>query len=633
MNKLLALFVLCAITFSVKAQQAKPVYKSYGKVDKEDLEMKACDFEKDANAEVLFAKGTYYNNILSRHVRIKVFNAAGVNEGSIRIPFFNYSTLYGIDGIDDFKAETINIEGDKVVVTPVDRKSIYTKRVNKFLSVLSVAFPDVKPGSIIEYKFNIMSGPTWYFQSNLPCRYSEIDATFSGLTTFRLIPHVRQAFTKNVGGPNDPYQDKILTNIPSLPDEPYMGSRLGNLEHMEYLGVNPHFSSWKMIGQLLMEYVDFGGQFNRSLTGEDEIIKQAKSLKSNDEKISFIFNEVKNNMKWNNEANFATTVDGTPSAWNKKTGNSAEINLILYHLLKKSGITANPLIVSEKEYGKINPTNPDLFSFNNTLVYVPIDTTNIDSPKYYVLDATNKYNLYNEIPKDYLNECALRIDKDNYESKIIFMENPDPILHTIYLDAVISPNGKMNGNAHLSSYGYNKVDDVTLFKTKGEQKFKEYLTDNDNGLKIASLKMNDMEVDSLPLTQDINFAFDLPGADDNYIYFTLNMFFSPHKNPFLNETRYTDVDFGYHDRTLFSGVFKIPAGYKVDALPKDISMIMPDTSITFKRTINEQEGTIVVRYTIYHKKTMYFQESYPEFYQFFRKMYEMLNEQIVLKKS
>jgi hypothetical protein len=77
----------------------------------------------------------------------------------------------------------------------------------------------------------------------------------------------------------------------------------------------------------------------------------------------------------------------------------------------------------------------------------------------------------------------------------------------------------------------------------------------------------------------------------------------------------------------------MPAGYKTDALPKSISMTMPDNSIIFRRMIAEQDGTIAVRYTITYKKSIYFKEDYADFHEFFKKMYEMLNEQIVLKKS
>jgi len=60
---------------------------------------------------------------------------------------------------------------------------------------------------------------------------------------------------------------------------------------------------------------------------------------------------------------------------------------------------------------------------------------------------------------------------------------------------------------------------------------------------------------------------------------------------------------------------------------------MPDQSIVFKRIIAEDNGTVAVRYTIDHRKTIYLPEEYRDIHDFYKKMYELLNEQIVLKKS
>ena len=81
------------------------------------------------------------------------------------------------------------------------------------------------------------------------------------------------------------------------------------------------------------------------------------------------------------------------------------------------------------------------------------------------------------------------------------------------------------------------------------------------------------------------------------------------------------------------GVYKIPAGFKVDAMPKSVNMKMPDESIFFKRIVIEQDGQILIRYVIYFKKEIYFKEDYALVHEFYKKMFEMLNEQVVLKKS
>ncbi len=60
MNKFFTLLLLGACSMTADAQTAAPVTQPYGKIDQADLELKACDFEKDANAEVLFNKAIVY---------------------------------------------------------------------------------------------------------------------------------------------------------------------------------------------------------------------------------------------------------------------------------------------------------------------------------------------------------------------------------------------------------------------------------------------------------------------------------------------------------------------------------------------------------------------------------------------
>jgi len=60
---------------------------------------------------------------------------------------------------------------------------------------------------------------------------------------------------------------------------------------------------------------------------------------------------------------------------------------------------------------------------------------------------------------------------------------------------------------------------------------------------------------------------------------------------------------------------------------------MADKSISFNRTIGEMGGAIIVHYVISFAKAKYKRVEYPVLRDFYKKMYELLNEQIVLKKS
>ena len=357
MNKIFTIVILIVISLGVKAQSnpAKIIEaQPFGKIDKADLELTGCDFEKDANAEVLFDVGSFYPDgyatIMERHTRIKVFNDFGKNVGNVRLEYFSYLRS---SVINNLQAQTINIENGQTVITKLDPKNAFTEVTDKFHSALVFAMPNVKAGSIIEYKYRVaLAGgyfPIWYFQSPIPTRYSEIKSDFKGGSAFSVIPYVKQPYAKVEGGITDYTQTRALANVHSLPKERYIRSFSENLQRIEYIQIaNNGFDTWEKIGALCLRAPDFGVQIDSSVPGESGILKQAAALKSNDEKIAFIYDTVKRAMKWNDLSVFYS-IDGTTRAWNRKIGNSAEINMILCHLLKKAGITAWPMIVSTKK--------------------------------------------------------------------------------------------------------------------------------------------------------------------------------------------------------------------------------------------------------------------------------------------
>jgi len=653
MNKIFTTLLLSALAFVAQAQtpaQTVSGVMPFGKVDVADLEMKNCDFEKDANAEVLFEKGNVYfdlqfNIIMEVHKRVKIFNDNGMKEAEIHIPFQGGNRLEFITGL---QAQTINLVNGKPEIIKLDKKLIYTKTIDKLKNEIAFTLPNVKAGSIIEYKYtwntiSYSNFPDWFFQQKVPVRYSEFDTAIPEYFTYRTQSRVYDPLVKNESktesqnGYNVDVMNRAMANVHSLPDEAYMSSYADNLQGLAFqltnitapsAGVFKSYSdTWGKVGGILIEDSDFGGQLKKKLKDEELILTKAAALKTDVEKIAYIFGEVKNTMKWDGVDRWYT-VDGTPKAWERKSGNSAEINIILYHLLKQAGIDVYPMVVSTHEHGKVVPFYTSLSQFNKTVAYVPLD-----NDRMYILDATNKYNSFNDIPADLLNSSGLFVDKSKELYDIVYLKNEKPVNQSVFVTADIRPDGKIQGVANVRSASYHRKKALEKYKTDGEKKYIEALQDGDNGLKITSVKMDNMDVDSLPLLQNIDFSMELAGSDDNYIMLNPNLFASLKNNPFLAEQRLTDVEFGYNRSFTIGGRYTMPKGYKIDAMPKNGSIVMPDKSISFTRIVGEQDGVISIRYTVEFRKPVYEKESYPDFREFVKVLYQRLNEQIILKKS
>jgi hypothetical protein len=67
-------------------------------------------------------------------------------------------------------------------------------------------------------------------------------------------------------------------------------------------------------------------------------------------------------------------------------------------------------------------------------------------------------------------------------------------------------------------------------------------------------------------------------------------------------------------------------------VPKNVRMIMPDTSISLSRMIAIKDNTLSVRFLITTQRSVFTADEYDYVRNFYKKMAEIMNEQIVLKK-
>ncbi len=154
--------------------------------------------------------------------------------------------------------------------------------------------------------------------------------------------------------------------------------------------------TWEIINQELLEDEDFGMQLKRGGFLKD-VVGQIQG-QSNDELKQMIaaFNFVRITMKWDNR-NRIYLSQNLRSAFEKKSGSSAEINLLLVTLLKELGFKSDPVILSTRNNGFIHPAQIMIDQFNYVIAMVNI------GDKTYLLDATEKEGSYNLLPPRCIN--------------------------------------------------------------------------------------------------------------------------------------------------------------------------------------------------------------------------------------
>jgi hypothetical protein len=90
--------------------------------------------------------------------------------------------------------------------------------------------------------------------------------------------------------------------------------------------------------------------------------------------MKLVYEYVKTSIVWNGEKT-RTSYDGIKEAWNKKSGSSGSINLILITFFSRQVWMLFPLLVSERSNGLIDSKLPFVGQFNMVIASVKIGIT------------------------------------------------------------------------------------------------------------------------------------------------------------------------------------------------------------------------------------------------------------------
>lgn len=636
--KKLSLLLTCLWFFNLAGAQDK--VPSFSKIDRADLEMKDCDFDPGAEVLVLIDFGeiafSFVQNVgwVSEsyyRVRIKVLKEKGVNRAQIKLRYRSKDRLEEISAV---KGISFNLGTDgKIEESELGNKSVYEKLINKEVTEISFALPNVKVGTVFEYKYKLYRKsyshiPDWSFQRSIPVRYSAYNVIVPEYFQFTTQAIARQSMERETKN-SDKGSWYIMHNIPGLKEEPYSSGRNSYLQRIEFqlsqINAPNYFenirTTWPKIIEELLEAEVFGKAYKKNIKGTVELDGLLKHGLENKEKIRLIYNYVQRTMQWNEDYGFFT-YDNIKEAWDKKNGSQAEINFILISLLKDAGIDARPLLISTKDNGTVNTVFPFVNQFNGVLVYV------IDGNDTYILNAADKYNPFNLIPYDVLLTNALVVDKK--DGGLVVLEADGKFNNNIFFTCAVESDGKLSGQATINSSGYAR--NVRMEASK-KNRVKEIFEDNGSiTIKVDSVSLNNEKDELLPLEQKAAFTGVVEKAGEYYLL-PFNLFMGLGKNLFISDDRVMDIDFYYPRSYLITGTYYLPEDFAVSELPKNTKMIMPDTSIVLSRMMQLSGNILSFRFSLDIKAAGYTAEGYPYIKEFFKKMYAIMDERIVMKKK
>ncbi len=647
-----------------------------GKVSMQELQEKTHPKDTSAAAAILFKKGKtafeYSQNdgfVMETEVqtRIKIYKKSGYDWANQIVKY--YADGSGSERVDFSDAITYNLVDGKIVKTKLKSDGEFDEKVNRYWSQKKITMPNVKEGSVIEFRYKIRTAnfgllKDWDFQTSIPVNYSEfrthIPEYFTYKTTQKgyvyprisydnqtktivLVNKERTAATMtssaNVSYSNNSiiYKENrtiyIAEDLPAMKEEAFVSniknytSILSNeLSYIKYPNSDTKYFStdWETVTSKIYDNDDFGFELKKTGYFEDDIKAVIAGLTSRDEKIAAIFNFVKSKVKWNGYYGYSCN-DGVKTAYKNRTGNVAEINLMLTAMLRYAGVDANPVLISTRSNGIA--LFPSRNAFNYVISAVEIEEALI------LLDATEEYATPNVIPLRDINWNGRLIRKDGTSANVnLFPKSVSKEVVNMALS--LKPDGTVNGKIRkqVSEQLALSFREKNIVKTTDA--YLEDLENKNGNIQISDYVRENEKDLAKPIVETYSFT-DTKGFDviGDKLYISPLLFLTQSENPFKQEKREYPIDFGYPTQDKFNISIEIPEGYVVESMPAMMNIVTGDDLGAFKYIVGNTGNKIQISITADLNATIVTADYYEVLKDFFQKMIDKQNEKIVLKKA
>jgi len=555
-------------------------------------------------------------------------------------------------------AQTINRGPDGEIETiEVDGDQIFTED-SGYWEVTSFTFPALEPGSIIEYRYEIIyrnpaALPDWTFQHSSPILHSEYRVLVPDFLEYRSYMYGLLPYEQLSDDDNDEYMNEmrsyanlaparsnyrfyrtVLKNAPAIRSEPYVTSLLNYKNHMKYQlsgytssngFYESYMNTWEEISEELLDSDQFGNSITtrRSLRRSTEEI--IEGIDDDLEKARAIYDYVATNVQWNGNYSFTTT-DRADDIFEDLSGNSSDKAILLISMLRSADLQADPVLISRRERGRVDWNYPTPNSFNHTLVLLQIGEGMV------LLDPIDKVIPFGMLNPSSINGSGLLITEDNSQIVDILPDN----LSSIRTTTLLSIDGQGHVSAELRSdyYGYEAIIHRKLAEDEDEQTYlEENHLENAPGSEILDYELLNLDDSSEPLiikaTVDADQYATVAG---DMIY--INPFFKDRvsENPFSKPDREFPVEFNFGTSKQFTATINIPEGYEVVEVPENTSLQFSENA-RFSFIQQVSNNIIQMRLGIVNNEIEVGTERYDDLRNYYASLTEFFNQQIVLRKS
>ena len=663
---LYTVLILCKVSNAQNISKIK-----FGDVKEESFKINSPVVTEDDAAVVLSDVGSTHfegNNrgdftlIYKRHKRILIKKKTAFDLATVSVRVYKGASFSNEEQFEDFQAATYNLENGQVVQSKIDKSALFTEKYTREINYKKFALTNLKEGSIIEYTYTIKSPyyrylRSWAFQDKYPVLWSEYQVTIppmfnyvvlrkgiiqkytvdSSRTTFQrysiLIPS-KTAYESNdivnISG-DAKWGLWALKDIPAFKTEVYTSNPGNYFSKIDFQLHSIKYSDnytrnimkpWGEVTKDLLKDEEFGLQLSGESSWVREEVKKSSAGAGGLEAAKKIYTYVRDNYSCNDHDALYTSSTLKKVVQNK-TGNVADINLLLTTMLQSQGFKVTPVILSTRDNGFVYESMALLNQYNYVICKLEIDSS------VYLLDASNNKLGFGKLPVQCYNGSGRMVADVPYLVPL----HTDSLLEekrtTVFI--VNNEQGKIEG-AFNSILGYYESLELRekLPELKQDEFFKKIEKSYSAPLKIENYALDSLKQYDFPI--GVKYEFTIDFNDEDLVYFTPLFTEAWKENPFKNAERNYPVEMPYTINELYILNMDIPKGYKVDELPKSARVKLNDEDGMFEYLVVANNQSIQLRCKLQINKANFSPDDYETLRNFFGFVVKKEAEQIVFKK-
>ncbi|MDR0230478.1 MAG: DUF3857 domain-containing protein [Flavobacteriaceae bacterium] len=633
-----------------------------GRVTVEELNEKQDLVDPDAEASILredvkvyfdYVPSLGFQLVKEVSRKLKIYKKEGLSLADFQVDYYVGNGVTESVRIND--VNTYNLVNGKVQRSKIKSNAIFDEKTNGNWKVKKVVVPDVREGSIVEYNYSIKSDyfsniPEWRFQRDIPIRVASYEVRLPEyyIYTSRVLGELKIdsnssvehketfATTNRIDGPKVKYTELVNTykvlNVKPLKSEPYIDN-LNNyrscvkydLSIIRFPNQQPQniALSEKDLVKSIYENKSFSAQLNMDKQLSKIIDKEEYQGLDDKNKVLKILAKTKASISWNERGGYLS--DDVKKALEQKTGNYADVNFVLLHMLHYVGLEAYPILVSSISNGTSISLHKT--SFDRIIVGVVIDGV------INYVDATETYGTLNNIRVSNLNWIGVLIKDKNTFEKV----NMSPTFYSVGIDNYtlsLNAEGEVIGRGNMLYKDYMAMYTRNNIDGKNDEAIIKLLEKSLDNISIQNLVVSEKENPLQPVSlKYILSKKDMATIIGNDLYVKPASFFTFNENPFTSIERKLPISFSYPLIYIYKMNISLPVGYELEYIPAAINIVEEEIGLAFEYKIEVKDNILTLNIQMSRGDTQIAATKYKKVQQFYIKMIEKIGEQVILKKK